>query len=218
MLKQRLFGGGFPDYAPRFFCLQAAGATRQSKPCPCRCQCHEPTCQILKRQLTCSGIISQPAMDGEHHQYTARLQAAVGLSNFEIADGRALRGVQSSASAIAASSSECCSKRGPHSIAATAAAQKSWFGDLECVQCSECIPASPIGRLEAGEMSGMPASNIAVMVLGHRRRLLFDTIATRVVAPSVQQGHAVTVFAYLENGTMATPYLSAGGSIQEHVR
>ena len=54
------------------------------------------------------------------------------------------------------------------------------------------------------------------MLLGHRRRLLFDTVATQIVGPSVEQGHLVTVFAYLENGTMAMPYLSAGGSIQEH--
>ena len=48
-------------------------------------------------------------------------------------------------------------------------------------------------------------------MLGHRRRLLLDSVLRHVVAP-----HRATLFAYLENGTMWTPYLKQGGEILEH--
>lgn len=53
-------------------------------------------------------------------------------------------------------------------------------------------------------------------MLGHRRRLLLDSVLTHVIGASARQGHAPSLFLYLENGTMATPFLSQGGQIIGH--
>lgn len=55
-------------------------------------------------------------------------------------------------------------------------------------------------------------------MLGHRRRLLLDTVAEHVVQTSARMGHSVTFFAYLENGTMQTPYITNGAELHAHPR
>tara|TARA_B100000795_G_scaffold28962_1_gene19162 strand:+ start:388 stop:1215 length:828 start_codon:yes stop_codon:yes gene_type:complete len=113
-----------------------------------------------------------------------------------------------------ASDSACCS-HGKPLIAASADPTGEWFGDVACVECAACsrrvAPRSSDSRSVRREL--------AVLILGHRRRLLLDTVLEHVIGAAVQQGQPpATLFAYLENETMATPFLAAGGTILGHPR
>jgi len=47
---------------------------------------------------------------------------------------------------------------------------------------------------------------LALLLLGHRTRLMFDTVPDRVIAPLVADGTPVDFFALLENSTMARAF------------
>ena len=113
-----------------------------------------------------------------------------------------------------ASDSACCS-RGKPLIAASADPFGKWFGDVTCVECAACSNrVAP-----SGDDSRSMRRELAVLILGHRTRLLLDTVLEHVIGATVQQGQPpATLFAYLENETMATPFLSAGGNIHGHPR
>ena len=48
--------------------------------------------------------------------------------------------------------------------------------------------------------------DLAVILLGHRSRLMFETLPARVIAPTATRGTRVDVFVYLENSTMARAF------------
>ena len=50
------------------------------------------------------------------------------------------------------------------------------------------------------------AHGLALLMLGHRSRLMFETVPPNVIAPTVAAGTSVDVFAYLENSTMAPAF------------
>ena len=52
----------------------------------------------------------------------------------------------------------------------------------------------------------MTASGLALLILGHRSRLMFTTVTSHVVRPVVAVGTSVDVFALLENSTMAKAF------------
>ena len=92
---------------------------------------------------------------------------------------------------------ECCA-RGQLLIKPSADPQGEWFGDVSCVDCAPCADSR-------GNSSEIHRPSLAVLMLGHRRRLLLDTVLEHVIGAGVQEGHPATLFAYLENSTMATP-------------
>ena len=47
------------------------------------------------------------------------------------------------------------------------------------------------------------AGRFALLLMGHRNRLMFETLPAAVVTPTVAAGYAVDIFGYLENSTMA---------------
>ena len=107
-----------------------------------------------------------------------------------------------------ASDSACCS-HGKPLIAASADPTGEWFGDVACVECAACsrrvAPRSSDSRSVRREL--------AVLILGHRRRLLLDTVLEHVIGAAVQQGQPpATLFAYLENETMARQVASMRSS------
>lgn len=50
------------------------------------------------------------------------------------------------------------------------------------------------------------AGQLALLLMGHRNRLMFETLPAAVIAPTVAAGYAVDVFGYLENSTMAKAF------------
>ena len=63
------------------------------------------------------------------------------------------------------------------------------------------------GRREAEARSAQAGSHgLALLVLGHRSRLMLDTLPANVVAPAVAAGTEVDFFALLENSTMARAF------------
>ena len=151
-------------------------------------------------------------MDGSAHAaYTARLRAAVAPPSFF---DEPLGGVHE-VTAAPPPPRKCCSQPGRPAISASADPAREWFGDLTCIECAACDEArSPAGA--AGSSADSTARKLAVLMLGHRRRLIFETVMTNVLGASTRSGHSATVFMYLENGTMWTPYLNMGGDIHEH--
>ena len=89
------------------------------------------------------------------------------------------------------------------------------MGDLECRECI-CDQINHT-RTTTAERGGR---NLAVLILGHRKRLAFDSLLPRVIEVNVRQGHRVAVFIYLETGSMAAPYVDYAvgevGSLQSH--
>ena len=92
---------------------------------------------------------------------------------------------------------------------------EKWMGDLECRECI-CDQINHT-RTTTAERGGR---NLAVLILGHRKRLAFDSLLPRVIEVNVRQGHRVAVFIYLETGSMAAPYVDYAvgevGSLQSH--
>ena len=60
------------------------------------------------------------------------------------------------------------------------------------------------------------AKHMAVLMLGHRDRLIFDTLPNMVVLPTARSGVGVVLFAILEAQPMVEPYTSVGGRITPH--
>ena len=59
-------------------------------------------------------------------------------------------------------------------------------------------------------------AQIAVLMLGHRRRLLTQSVMRHVIGASVHAGHVPTFFAVLENMTMQRPTLFGMGVPRAH--
>ena len=78
------------------------------------------------------------------------------------------------------------------------------------VECAPPASAAPRVRPARGRTSddGAPAQAgpVALLLLGHRARLTFSTVPSRVVAPIVAQGHRAIFFALLENSTVAQAF------------
>ena len=55
----------------------------------------------------------------------------------------------------------------------------------------------------AASTDGAGGKRFALLLLGHRNRLMFETVPAAVIAPTVERGFSVDVFGYLENSTMA---------------
>ena len=73
-----------------------------------------------------------------------------------------------------------------------------YLGDIMCDECLCEAPTAP-------EVAS-PSPSLAMLMLGHRRRLMWRTLPSMVVKPSVQRGYSTDAFAILESGPMATPY------------
>ena len=54
-------------------------------------------------------------------------------------------------------------------------------------------------------VAGTPRS-VALLLLGHRARLMFETVPSQVIAPIVASGSTLSFFALLENATMARAF------------
>ena len=54
-----------------------------------------------------------------------------------------------------------------------------------------------------GSSPSTAPAGLALLLLGHRQRLMFTTLPANVVAPVVQGGTPLTLFALLENSTMS---------------
>jgi hypothetical protein len=140
------------------------------------------------------------ASSSTHASYTAALRHAVGVDVFDTALG----GVNSSV----LPPRRCCSTLQSPPITDTAG--EGWFGHMKCKECSVCAgTTAPVRRTSRSRA-------LAVLMLGHRQRLLFDTTAKHVIGATAADGHSPTFFAYLENGTMQTTYLRQGRAILSH--
>lgn len=62
------------------------------------------------------------------------------------------------------------------------------------------------GEGGAAAADGAQGEGLAVLLLGHRARLMLSTLPAHVVAPAVRSGVGVDVFAFLENSTMAKAF------------
>ena len=77
--------------------------------------------------------------------------------------------------------------------------------------------------LQAGGATGRRAQaagsgrRLALLVLGHRARLMFDTLPGTLVAPLVAGGTEVRFFAWLENSSMAAAFRGRRHSSRIHV-
>jgi hypothetical protein len=93
-----------------------------------------------------------------------------------------------------------------------------WLGDIECDVC-RCEPIStdferPARRsVAARDVAPAVMHSLAVLMLGHRSRLVFDSVPLMVVAPTVREGYQVGFFAFLENNAK-TNYYNGGYSSQ----
>ena len=72
-------------------------------------------------------------------------------------------------------------------------------------------PSSAHGRratvsVAASRAGARAAHGLALLMLGHRSRLMLETVPPNVIAPTVTAGTPVDVFAYLENTTMARAF------------
>lgn len=63
-------------------------------------------------------------------------------------------------------------------------------------------PASS-GKADRGKQAEETSRRFALLILGHRNRLMFETVPAAVISPTVNAGYAVDVFGYLENSSMA---------------
>ena len=64
----------------------------------------------------------------------------------------------------------------------------------------------PPAKSAKSPKSGGDASGLALLLLGHRGRLMFTTLCSNVVKPVVSSGVPVDLFAFLENSTMAKAF------------
>ena len=55
-------------------------------------------------------------------------------------------------------------------------------------------------------LSAASAGRFALLLMGHRNRLMFETLPGAVIAPTVAAGYDVDLFGYLENSTMAKAF------------
>ena len=96
----------------------------------------------------------------------------------------------------------CCGRRyfPAHAGGQDSSASRTQIGDIVCDECF-CEAMAP-----SSTSSDDSAPALAVLMLGHRERLVFTSIPDYVVAPSVQHGYAVTFFAILEAGPMRRPW------------
>ena len=51
--------------------------------------------------------------------------------------------------------------------------------------------------------------SLAILMLGQRHRLVFDSVPPMVINATVKQGYRVDFFAYLENNTDVKTYIKA---------
>eukprot|EP00966_Prymnesium_polylepis_P072773 1689802-Prymnesium_polylepis.1 len=136
------------------------------------------------------------SLRAQHDEHTLRLRAAVG----ELLDDPL---GELSAPRKSPPPRHWCSTEARPSIANTADPKGVWMGDLKCVECAACSSTGEVEGVRHGRLR-TPNTALAVLMLGHRRRLLLETVATHVIRPSADAGHNPTFFAYLENGTMNT--------------
>lgn len=106
-------------------------------------------------------------------------------------------------------SNACCSRRTfpAHAGERGDPLSAAQIGDIECDECF-CEATAPGA---ASELHSSAA--LAVLMLGHRQRLVFSSIPGHVIAPSVRRGYAVTFFAILEAGPMRRPWALPGAII-----
>ena len=106
-------------------------------------------------------------------------------------------------------SNACCSRRTfpAHAGERGDPLRAAQIGDIECDECF-CEATAPSA---ASELHSSAA--LAVLMLGHRQRLVFSSIPGHVIAPSVRRGYAVTFFAILEAGPMRRPWALPGAII-----
>jgi len=93
--------------------------------------------------------------------------------------------------------------------------QRSYRG-RECGRTSHPVRAPGWDRQAEGAARGREvvapprtcreSGRFALLLLGHRDRLMFETLPSAVIAPTVGAGFAVDVFGYLENSTMARAF------------
>ena len=183
-------------------------------------------CTLNATRLTQGGRTPSPARTtgeflevdtAEHEAYTASLRGNITPKYFS----EALGGVDPDKEEVlpSAPARSCCSHPGRPAIWRDADPQHTWFGDLTCIECEVCRNATNGNGNGAATVATSTVAahrKLAILMLGHRRRLVFETVVSQVIKPSAQSGHSVTLFAYLENSTMWTPYLKQGGEIQEH--
>ena len=77
-------------------------------------------------------------------------------------------------------------------------------GDIECDMC-RCKPI----RVHISRPSKHVALSLAILMLGQRHRLLFDSLPNMVINATVNHGFRVDFFAYLENNTDVKNYIKA---------
>ena len=61
-------------------------------------------------------------------------------------------------------------------------------------------------RVGGRGLSAAAAGRFALLLMGHRYRLMFETLPGAVIAPTAAAGYEVDVFGYLENSTMAKAF------------
>ena len=86
------------------------------------------------------------------------------------------------------------------------------LGDIECETCV----CKPLTVPSARSVGATMMRGLAVLMLGQRQRLLFDSVPPMVINASVQQGYRVGFFAYLENETEASTYIQAQANYHPH--
>lgn len=152
-------------------------------------------------------LVLQQQRQQQHEEYTTRLRAAVGA---EVLNDP-LGGISTARSLPPPR--HCCSRERRPSIAQAADPELVWFGQLTCIECVACAATRSGDSLR----ESYPAvAQIAVLLLGHRRRLVTESVMRHVVGASAQAGHAPTVFAVLENMTMQRPTLFGLGTPLAH--
>lgn len=133
-----------------------------------------------------------------------------------------------------ASSDECCAKcaaRADCTVWLQRAEGRCFLGNCSGSMALPCLERMRAGAPQAGQqptagtvptsgrtlMCTRPAegrkappaqggAGLALLLLGHRSRLMFTTIPTRVVQPIVRSGTQLDLFALLENSTMAKAF------------
>lgn len=77
---------------------------------------------------------------------------------------------------------------------------------LGALACDECF-CPPIVHAAASSDRAAAGRGLAILLLGHRERLVFDSIPPNVIQPTVADGTPVTLFAILESGRLSRAWV-----------
>ena len=92
----------------------------------------------------------------------------------------------------------------PPKLAAASAAADSGTSVLLCTRPALAKKAKPATNADATAASR--SEGLALLLLGHRSRLMLTSLPANVVRPVVASGSSLTLFALLENSTMAKAF------------